>query len=70
MTTKQACGSRLGSLCGSRTKAIQKNKDICNSVAPLFIELNGMRPAMAKMVVHPCCRSVKKTSIWVKVTCQ
>jgi len=53
-----------------QNKSNSKNKGICNSVAPLFIELNGMRPAMAKMVVHPYCRSVKKTSIWVKVTCQ
>jgi len=36
-TVKQTCGSRLGSVCGSRTEAMQK-QNILNSVAAVILQ--------------------------------
>jgi len=47
-TAKQTCENRLGSVCASETVAIQKNKNIFNSLAAVIHKMNVMRPAIAK----------------------
>jgi len=45
-TAKQTCGNRLGSVCGSRAKAMQKNEISFQSLVTL--KINVMRSTMAK----------------------
>jgi len=49
-TVKQTCGSRLGSVWGSRTEAMQKNKISWTHWRQWFRQINVMRPAIAKSV--------------------
>jgi len=46
-TAKQTCGSRLGSVCGSRTKK-NNAKNILNPLTAVIHENNVMRPAITK----------------------
>jgi len=50
---KQTCGSRLGSVCGSRTEAMQKNPNIFNALAAVIRKLKVMRPSIAERLCSP-----------------
>jgi len=56
-TAKQTCGSKLGSVCGSRTKAMQKN--ILNSLEAAIHENKRNAAGNSEKVVHPCSKNKK-----------
>ena len=60
-TAKHKCGIRLDSLCGSRMKAIQKNKCILNSLAAVTHKNKGNAAGNSKHVVRPWY----KVLIWI-----
>ena len=51
---KQTCGSREGSVCGSKTEAMQKTKIILNSPAAVIHKNKRNAAGNGKTVVHPC----------------
>jgi len=53
---RQTCGSKLGLVYGSRTEAMQKNKNILNSEAAVIHENKRNAAGNSERVVHPCFR--------------
>jgi len=55
-TAKQACASRLCSVCGSSAEKMQKIRISCNRWPPLFIKTNVKRQAIVKSLCTSCSR--------------
>jgi len=47
------CGSRRGSICGRRTAAMYKNKNIVNSLAAVIPKNNRIAVGNSKKIVQP-----------------
>jgi len=59
-TAKQTRGSKLGSVCGSRTESMQKKKNIVNSLAAVINKNKHNAAGNSEKVVHPCTRGMQK----------
>jgi len=52
-TVKQTCGSTLSSMCGSRTEATQKKKNMFKPLAAIIYKNKRNAAGNSEKVVHP-----------------
>jgi len=55
-TAKETCGSRVGSVCGSRTEEMQKNRNTFISLAVVIRKNQRNAAGNSEKIVHPWYR--------------